>query len=422
MSFIKKLFLIRQVNLIKSGGANVILRIITLASKFLFFTYIGKELSVIDMGVYGLFTTTLSISITILGFQFSSYSTREILARTGQQRVLCIRDQFVFYALTYIVFLPLALFIFVFDVLPWNFIFWFYLLVILEHIVQESVGLFNTLFRPVFAGILYFFRAGVWVYLFIGLSVFQKQWLNLETVFVAWSLGLIISVSLSYFELQKLDWSLAKTTPINWKWIKNGLLTVRPFIASAIAYRIVEVSDRYLIHFMLSDSDVGVYTFFATLVSVIPTIVYAGVTAILVPRVLHAYQTGQHHMYTEYYRYMVLSVTLLLVAGLPIMLFVVDPILLYVDKVEYTLNLSVYRILLISSAATIFSSLTGIGLYARKDDMALFYAVILAAASNIILNLIFIPPWGIEGAAWSTAFSYTIMGCFQFLRLRKATP
>jgi len=38
----------------------------------------------------------------------------------------------------------------------------------------------------------------------------------------------------------------------------------------------------------------------------------------------------------------------------------------------------------------------------------------LGALSNILLNLILIPKYGIEGAAWATLFSYALAGYFSF--------
>ena len=58
---------------------NLVLRAITIALKLLLSILVIKKLSIEDYGIFGLFQSTIIIMTFIVGFDFFSFSAREML-------------------------------------------------------------------------------------------------------------------------------------------------------------------------------------------------------------------------------------------------------------------------------------------------------------------------------------------------------
>jgi len=241
-------------------------------------------------------------------------------------------------------------------------------------------------------------------------------------IFGLWVSGVMVSLLLVGGALRKLDWSRARQVTINWVWIRRGVFVAIPFMISAIAYRIIDLIDRYIIHFLLTDTAVGIYSFYSTIANVTPALIGAAVSTIFTPRIVRAYQRGDRIEYWRYYRTLI-NVTLAVVAVCtPVVFGFVTQLQRFIDRPEYTAELKTCAVLLLSTGVNAVAQLPGIALYARRDDVALLISVLIGAALNIGLNLAIIPRLGILGAAWATVLSFGAMGLYQVYRIwRKPT-
>lgn len=402
--------------LLRAAGLNAALRVTALGSKLLLIVYLGKYLSVEEMATYGLLTTSVGIAVTVLGLEFYAFSTREILGAVPARQAGMLRDQLVFYLLGYALLFPLALPIFIWEVLPWSLAGAFYALAVLEHIGQETSRLFNTLFRPVLSTALFFIRSAAWGLVLMAFGYARPEWNTVSRVAAAWIGGAVISVALSAWEVRRVHWSDSPLGPVNWAWIRRGLVVATPFMISAASYRIIELADRYLIHFMLSDTAVAVYSFYGTLANVIPAVIGAGITSVLTPRIIEAYQSGRDGTYRTHLRTLSISASATALAAVPLGFIGIAWIQRFTGKPEYAAELATCAVLLLSTAVAVMAQIPGVVLYARQDDRALLIAVVLGATINTLLNLLFIPAFGIVGAAWATTIAYGVMGLYQLRR------
>lgn len=398
---------------------NLAVRGTALISKFIFMVYLGKYYSISDVGIYGLFLNTIGIAVYVLGLEFYSYSTREILAFDGPKQVVFIRDQVFFHALVYVVFLPAVIVVFLFGVLPWGMVAWFYPLLIMEHISQELSRLFITLYRPILSNVVFFIRSASWVYAVIAISFLTNIGHNLTLIWAGWTFGVALSILLGVKEIGKMDWSLAKKKAVDWEWIIKGINTSIPFFLSAMAYKVIELSDRYFIDYLRGKEEVGIYTFFNSFSSVVGIIIFTAIISLEQPAIISAYQKGKLEEYRLRFLKMVRRVLVSLVFILPIMILGMDLVLRYISKPEYQMEIQTFWVLLLSSIAYIIVSFLQLHLYVKKEDIALLYAVICGAVVNIILNWLWIPSGGVFGAAWATSISFMTMGLYLFFRILK---
>ena len=84
---------------------NVALRGTTLASKFLLIFFLAKFLEPKQLGLYGLLTVTIGYALYLLGFDFYTFTTREIIKLKRHEWGGLLKDQgalsLVLYVLSY---------------------------------------------------------------------------------------------------------------------------------------------------------------------------------------------------------------------------------------------------------------------------------------------------------------------------------
>lgn len=378
-----------------------------MVAKFLLIIYIGKYFSTEALGEFGLFVTTITIAIYFLGLDFYTYNTRELLHRNEDARFALIRDQFIFHSLVYILVLPLLLVVFMFDVIDYKYMLLFYLVLIMEHLSQELFRLYTTLSKPVFANLLLFFRAGIWVYVLILLWVYDvKDTQNLSFIYLSWFIGSFVSIVIGLAYLIKLYDAKALKRSIDWLWIKKGVKVSIPFFIGTVAYKVIEFSDRYMIDYYMTKSDVGVYTFFGSIANTMQTLVFTLVIMIYYPKMIELYrdsETVKFEQTVKKFFLEVLTYSLIIIAGIAVL---IHPVLAYLGKAEFVQSLSVLWILLGAALVLNLSFVPHYVLFVKHKDMAIRNITIIGAVLNIGLNILLIPSYGLAGAAVATLFSF----------------
>lgn len=379
-------------------------------AKFFLIVYIGKFLSVNELGEYGLFVTTITLAVFFLGFDFYTYNTREILSRPVDNALPLIRDQLVFHLLVYIVILPILLGVFFFDIISFKYIGYFYLVLIFEHLGQEFFRLFITLQKPLFANLLLFFRAGFWIYIVVLLWHFGvKGIVNLNSVWTGWIIGAILSVLIGmvylylYFDFNTIF------VDIDWKWIKRGLFISFPFFTGTLAYKVIEFSNRYIIDYYMTKSDVGVFTFFGSLANVIQTIVYTVVIMVYYPKLVILHNKDDVFNFKKTTNIFLLKVVLWSLFSIIGIVIFIHPMLGYLNKTEFNTYLPVLWLLLGSVFLLNLSFIPHYLLYVQKKDIVIRNITLFSAGVNIMFNFILIRYWGLIGAALSNIISFIIM-------------
>ncbi|WP_457593293.1 oligosaccharide flippase family protein [Hydrogenimonas sp.] len=393
-----------------SSILNLGLRGLSMLAKFLLIIYIGKYLSVDELGEYGLFVTTITIAIYFLGLDFYTYNTREILSKPQEERFPLIRDQFIFHLIVYVVILPLLLSVFAIGIIETRYIVYFYLILIFEHLSQELYRLYTTLQKPIFANMLLFFRTGIWVYVVIilwFLSVPNTQ--NLETVWYGWSIGSFISIIIGVFYIKKEYGFETLAQKIDWLWIKNGVKVSIPFLIGTLAYKVIEFSDRYMIDYYMTKTDVGIYTFFGSIANTINIFIFTLVIMIYYPKLIEFYQKGRTREFKSIikkFTYKTILLSIILSVGIVIF---IHPIIDFMDKSLFYQDIAVLWLLIMANVILNISYIPHYILYAIRKDTILRNSMILGALLNVFLNIFLIKLYGVTGAAISTIASFLLI-------------
>lgn len=388
---------------------NLIIRGSTMVGKFLLVYFLADALTVEQYGVWGIFTTSISLSLYVVGLDFYTYSTRRILDYPIAERSPMLRDQLLFYLISYAILFPILALLFVFDVIEWRFAIFFYAILVFEHLAQESYRTFVVFSRPIIANIVLFLRSGVWAYLLILLwagGVDELQ--NLKAIYLFWIGGGITALMVTLYFLAQFKFKPVRHIPVNWSWIGQGIRVSLLFFIGTVGYKIIEFADRYFIDFYHGKQEVGVYTFYASMCNMVETFVHTSVIIIFSPKLIESFHHSNYD-YRKTHAQFAKKVFFYTIGISIVLALVIIPLLNSLEEKEYIRAYPTFLVLVMAKVALNFSLVFHYILYVRKNDFPIIKATLIAAVMNILLNFILIPPMGIMGAALATLASFVVI-------------
>lgn len=380
----------------KTGAYNLIFRVLTIAAKFVLSILIVKELSVADYGVFGIFQTTITLAIYLLGFDFYTYNTREILKVSEKSIADCLMNQLLFHGVLYVMVLPLLLGVFFFNVIDFEYIYLFYLILITEHISQEVYRILIVLKKSVAASFILFVRSGLWIFTLAIFWVIRLENSSLSIVLFFWFVGALLSILIALKYLPKIF-----SFTVDYNWIKKGVKVASPFFVATILYKIMEFSGRYFLDYYSTKEIVGVFTFYSSIANTIFVFVQAMVLVVLSPLLIEAAQNNQKELFNNRYRkFKKKTVTFTLIAMLGSML-LIYPFIYLLDNQLLLDNIYIYFFLAFATSIFCISYLPHYKLYVFDKDKALLVSAAMGAILNLTFNFILVPKLGIFGAVIS---------------------
>lgn len=393
------------------------LQAMTILSKALLLFTMSYYLSVQELGIFGLMLAAMNMLMYLLGMEFYTFSRRAILHHHENDVPRLFRDQLVFHGIIYLLILPISLLLFVSEILPSYLIVWFYLVLVLDHIAQELQRFLITLSKPIQAAFMTFIRAGAWVYVMTTLMIFNISTRNLNIVFASWFGGISFSILIAVYWLRNYEWKKTLKVPVNWPWINKGWRISLPFMGATFSIIAVTMVSKLTIKYFWGIEYVGIYTFYLTARNSIQSIIDTGITFILQPKIITAYQSGKLREYSLLMRQLtweilILSTALFLFAGIAI-----KPIISLLDKPIFATNLNAYWIVISTVIITAIDSIFHSALYVRHHDRSIMASSILGMIFAVIFNLLIVPEHGLMGAAISTVLAGIIVNVSKMILL-----
>lgn len=392
---------------------NLGFRISSIGSKFLFIVFLGKYYSPEIVGMYGLVNTSIILAFMLLGFDFYSFSTRELIQSDGPRKGFVLYNQMIFTILSYFLLFPVIyLLVFQNNVLPIKYLLPFILLLLNEYLGQEIYRLLTTIQKPLFANVALFIRSGSWVLIYFVFTKVLGRPINdasLIDYLYFWTIaGGISNLASFVIIVRQFEWSKA-SFQFDKAWIIKGLFVSSWFFASTIAYKIIEFSNRYIIDYYHGKEEVGYFTFFNQMANLINVVVFTVVIMNLYPVLLHKRAENNSNEFQDAYKVMKRRVWVWSLLSSVVVLVSIFPILTFLAKDKYLDNINTFYLLVLGNILLNFSLVPHYALYALKEDKALFVATLFGAIANLTLNFVFIPLYGAIGAGIAIAFSYGII-------------
>ena len=383
-----------------AGVSVLILRGLTLSSRFLLSLLMARMLSPDELGQYGLITAVLAFALLALGLEFYSYTLREMVPASPARQARIIADQVALGAATFLVVGLLSLLAVVAGLFPARLAPWFLLILATEHISLEATRILIITSRPVRAYIGVFLRGGIWVYAIAVLMFIIPSTRSLETVLVWWAAGGALSILFAAFSLRGLPWHELRGKRPDWGWIYAGLMAARPFMLTAGGALTISYVDRFMIDGFVGRGTLGIYTFYST-IAIGMLSLGSSVSQQFLPKIIAAFASGMEAfrkvVRTFFWSLFAVTGTMVVLAAL-----LISPMLAALHLTQYAQSAGVFFLMLPGILIRILADVPSYALYAARADGKLLLCNLGSAIVSIVLNIVLIPALGIYGAALSS--------------------
>jgi len=349
------------------------LRALTLAIKFAFILSLAAFLPPAEVGLYGLIAVTVFYSIYFVGFEFYTYSTRDMVARPRSEWSGLLSSQLVFFCLMYLVVLPVSSILFLLGMLPWAVMASFVLLVVLEHLSTELMRFLVAIEKPLLATLIIFIKQGLWAVSFTFAMWLDPEFRNVSDLLMFWIIGVSGSLLIGVGPLFKLDWKGALSR-LDWRWIRAGVVIAVPLLVSSVAVRSLFTFDRYAFEALNGLELLGAYSVYMGVASAMLSFMESGVFVFYYPKMMKAYKENDLTVFqTAYNRMAKQSIFWLvaLMAGAALAGVVVFPLL---EEKVYAENLPLFGTVIVTMAVFIFGYVFQYGLYTATRDGSIIAA------------------------------------------------
>jgi len=346
---------------------SVALRSLTLGCKFVLVFFLARLLNPEDLGLYGLMVVTVSYALYVLGFDFYTYTTRELLKYDRSRWGEFLKSQVALTAVLYALAMPGLSILFYQDLLPWALLSWFFALLVLEHLNQELSRLLVAVSEQLTVSVMLFVRSGAWAILVTALMYYDEDYRTLPVVLGAWLIGGGVAMVIALHKLSLLNiggWR----ADVDWRWIATGLKVAVPLVIATLALRGISTVDRYWFEHTAGLRYLGAYVLFAGLSAALISFLDAGVFSFIYPNMIKLHHDGNDDGFNTEFKRLAIHTIVLSVLFSFIALLAIGPILEWLGKDLYIQEKYLFPWVLAGSVMSGLSMIPHYGLYAKGLD------------------------------------------------------
>ena len=351
-------------------------------SRFILVMMLAKLLPSSELGTYGLLVASISFAVLFVGFDYYTYSNRELLSVDKDKWSEIILNQMYAYIPLYLVFIPFSFIINSYDFLPKQYFVWFLILFVIEHISIEQNRLLNTMQKQLSASFVLFLRSGIWIIFMLPLLIYVEGYKNLETVLYAWVIGGICSILYGIWVIKKSIKNWALITP-SYSWIIKGYKVGILFILGTLSFQLISTGDKFLLEQMSNIDIVGVYVFYSSLTVGATAFIHAGVIVFSTPKIITAYQKKDfftfRYLMNIFLKELSFSIFLMTLG----LYFFMPYIATWIGKSIYLEYYDAFYVILITASLILIGSHPGTYLYASRRDKYI-------AGANLSVLIVFL--------------------------------
>ena len=356
---------------------NIILRGLTLLGKVFLFLFLAKYLEPNQVGLFGLIMVSIGFSIYVIGIEFYTYSTRELLKFPAIEWGCYLKSQLFLHIILYFFSFPILITLFIFKLLPWKFFIAFFLILFLEHITIELSRLLIAFNNQIKSSIVIFFKSGFWCIISLFIIIFFENFRTIDHILLCWILSLLISLFFGLFFLYKKNIGNWKKK-LKLKWIFRGIKIAIPLLISTLALRTILTIDRYWIDYLLGSEILGVYVLFIGFVASMMSFMDAGVFSFRYPNLIRYHNLKKKINFKKESDLLKRNTILYSSISIIVALIIIKPILSFINKEIYYENIFIFYSLLVIMIIYILSMVPHYLLYAQRYDKVIINSHLIA--------------------------------------------
>ena len=400
---------------------NMFLRGVTLASKFMLVFFLAKFLQPAEVGLYGLLVATIGYSLCLLGLDFYTYTTREILKRERSEWGGLLQNQAALTLVLYFLFIPSLFFLFITESLPWALVFWFFGLLVLEHINQELMRILIAISEQLTASFVLLLRSGAWAIIITVLMLALPELRTLKAVLFAWAVGSAAAAGLAFWKMKRLTISGWRSR-IDWIWISQGIKISLPLLIATLALQGLYTFDKYWLQALGGLEVVGAYVLFMGISNSMMSFLDAGVFAFSYPKLITAFQQGRASDFRHELKRLLVQTTLFSCIFVITALLLIDPLLYWLDMPLYIEKKGMFPWILLGSFMFALGMVPHYALYAQNQDRPIIQSHISSLVIFFPATWIFSLHWPIFAVPLGLCVAFFSIMVWKLLAFFRLTP
>lgn len=366
---------------------NIGLRFATLGTRFVFVFFLARYMSADSVGYYGIFTASIGYAIFFVGAEFHVYVARQILSVPAEGRGQMLKGHAALSGMLYLVWIPIIAILLNGVGWPAHLVWWFLPILFLDHINQELFRLMVIMRSQLTASFLLFVRQGSWAIGMVLLMIFSERSRNLDIIMLTWLVAGVAALALGLYKLRQLEIS-GWRRPIDWAWLRRGLLIAAPFLVATLAQRGILTFDRYWLKDLGGIEIVGSYVLFFGVASSLTVFLDAGVFSYTYPELIKHHINNERAIARAKVRAMLFQ-TVIISAGFSVVSWGLMPyILLWVGNPVHESYLGLFPWVMSAIAIYGISQVPHWGLYALGKDRVIVLSHVAAFMAFIIVTWI----------------------------------
>lgn len=221
-----------------------------------------------------------------------------------------------------------------------------------------------------------------------------------------------------------LWWQASKLTKISFSYNKNIWLAIIkkmwPITVAVLFNAVYLKGDTVILSFLRSQSEVGLYGAAYRVLEIYSQVAMI-IMGIIVPLMAFNWSRNLKKEFKKYYQ---LSFDIIMLIALPILIFTLiygTQIMTLVAGAKFTLSGAPLKILSLAVFGVYLGAVFGHTAVAINKQKQTMWVYLSTAFITVIGYLIFIPIYGMYGAAWMTVFSELYTGFILFILIRRYT-
>ena len=188
-----------------------------------------------------------------------------------------------------------------------------------------------------------------------------------------------------------------------------------PLIPNSIFWWIMQSSDRYIITLMLSNADNGLYA----VANKIPTLITTISTIFFQAWQISSVEESMSKDKSDFYNKIFTGLSTVLILSASFIMVILQPLYKILTEETYYGGWTSTPFLLCAMVFSCYSSFLGTNYVAMKKTKGVFLTTVIGAIVNVILNIAFIPMFGIRGTALATMIAFIVTWISRSIGTRK---
>lgn len=408
---------IKKKNLAVNAVLNTVKTVLGIIFPLITFPYISRVLGVKKVGIYNFSSSIVSYFILIAGLGVSTYAIREATQyRENPEKIeKFVSEVFsinvISTIISYVLLFLLVLFV------PKFKNYQFPILVLSIEILFRTIGV--PWLCNIYEDFLFITIRTLMIQILslLGTFIFVRSRKDLYIYIIIVAVANSAANIFNFFYVKKRYCNIKITLHCNFKQHLKPILII---FSTSVAITLYVSSDTTMLGLIKDDIQVGLYSTSVKIYTIAKNVLSA-ILMVLIPRFSILFSKKMikeaEDLLSDIFNILT-TIMFPLVTGL---IFLSKDVILFISGKDYVeANVS----LMLLSCASIFSLYSYLNvqciLLPLKKEKVVFYATLISAVLNIILNLILMPKWGINAAAFTTIVAEATVWIISFLVGKKS--